>query len=67
MMHFLRWLFFASERPVANWTPQRASYYEKQTLKILGRGETAYEWSGQFAKKRTPSADVLKPTWKTGT
>ena len=46
MNAFLRWLI--PDTAVANWTPARAKYYERETLKMLGRGETAYAWSLQF-------------------
>ena len=36
---------------VADWTPARAEKAEQATKKMLGRGETAYQWSMQYRKQ----------------
>lgn len=42
---------------IPSWTPARVKAAEKETLRMLGRGETAYTWSKRFPKRR---ADVLR-------
>jgi hypothetical protein len=43
---------YGSSQVIANWTPEKAKYYEKETLKYLGRGEVAYTWSRQFVTRK---------------
>jgi hypothetical protein len=45
---------YGSSQVIANWTPEKAKYYERETLKYLGRGEVAYTWSRQFTRKDDP-------------
>jgi len=49
---------------IANWSDERASFYERETYRYLGiRPEPSYAWSKQFRpkKKRSrKSADVLR-------
>jgi hypothetical protein len=47
-------LLYGSDQVIANWSPAKAQYYEKETLKYLGRGEVAYTWSRQFTRKDDP-------------
>lgn len=46
------WLRGDSPQYVSHWTPEVARKHERQTLRMLGRGETAYVWA---AKVRTQS------------
>jgi hypothetical protein len=45
-------LLYGSDQVIANWSPAKAQYYEKETLKYLGRGEVAYTWSRQFVTRK---------------
>jgi hypothetical protein len=45
-------LLYGSDQVIAKWSPAKAQYYEKETLKYLGRGEVAYTWSRQFVTRK---------------
>jgi hypothetical protein len=47
----VEYFLYGSSQVIANWTPEKAKYYERETLKYLGRGEVAYTWSRQFTRK----------------
>ena len=56
---FLDWLFGRSEI-IPAWTPEKAQYYERETLKMLGRGETGYAWSRQFRRSSRGREKVIE-------
>jgi hypothetical protein len=56
----LEYFRYGSSQVIANWTPEKAKYYEKETLKYLGRGEVAYTWSRQFPRKTTAKLTLTR-------
>lgn len=46
------WTWLRSDGPqyVSHWTPERARRAERDTLRQLGRGETAYLWSRKIKR-----------------
>ena len=50
MTKLLDWFRSHTEDRIPNWTPRRVDQYHKETLKMYGRGETAYEWSKRYAQ-----------------
>lgn len=59
----ISWCCSDSPLYVPHWTPEKARKHERNTLRMLGRGETAYAWSARF-RQRKP---VLKmPARKVG-
>ena len=56
MKHFLARLIapLRGEPPlyVPNWTPEKARKHERDTLRMLGRGDTAYQWHAHFKARK---------------
>ena len=48
MTRWLAWLVGERESFIADWTPERAEKAHRQTLRMLGRGETVYTWSAKI-------------------